>query len=325
MSAHGKRFRFKRRIEHNFDLPACAEYSAIDFDLAVDVFKDEYMRDDWSTRTLSFHLENLSVFRKYIETQGMTLGQVTPGVLDQFVKNMRSAGKKKNTINGRVKTLRVFYRILHKKGYVPQNHAFSLDTIEGPETDIIPFTSEQVKALLSKPERSTFVGLRDYMIMEILLDTGIRLDEMCNAKVSDIDTKGCSLYVRLGKGRKSRTVFFGAETRKSVIKYLSVTGIVKDGEQNLILNQDGGPLKPRSVQERISIYAEAAGIRGVRPSPHTFRHTFAKMYLMNGGDPYALRDLLGHNTMTTVIRYLKLFREDLRVKYRGKSPVDRLS
>lgn len=325
MLAEGKRFRFKRKIEDNSNLPICTEYSAIDFDLAIDIFKDEYMRDEWSPRTLSFHTENLNVFRKYIETQGMTLGQVTPGVLDQFVKNMRSAGRKKNTINGRVKTLRVFFGILNKKGYIPQNPAFSLDTIQGPKTDIKPFTSEQVKALLSKPDRSTFVGLRDYMIMQLLLDTGIRLDELCNAKVSDIDTKGCSLYVRLGKGRKSRTVFFGAETRKSVIKYLSVIGTAKDGELNLILNQDGGPLRPRSVQERISIYAEAAGIRGVRPSPHTFRHTFAKMYLMNEGDPYALRDLLGHNTMSTVILYLKLFRDDLRVKYRGKSPVDRLS
>jgi integrase/recombinase XerD len=92
-----------------------------------------------------------------------------------------------------------------------------------------------------------------------------------------------------------------------------------------VLNQDGYPLRPRSVEDRISLYARAAGIKGVRPSPHTFRHSFAKMFLMNDGDPYVLRDLLGHNTMAMVIIYLKLFREDLYKKYIGKSPVDNLS
>lgn len=142
--------------------------------------------------------------------------------------------------------------------------------------------------------------------------------------MSDVDLKGCSIYIRQGKGRKSRTVFFGIETRRSITRYLAFTGIANEGDTNLVLNQDGHPLKPRSIQERISLYAATAGIKGVRPSPHTFRHTFAKMFLMNEGDPYALRDLLGHSTMSTVIIYLKLFREDLYKKYRGRSPVDRL-
>jgi len=167
--------------------------------------------------------------------------------------------------------------------------------------------------------------MRDYMIMQLLLDSGIRLEELCSIRVSDVDIKGCSIYIRQGKGRKSRTVFFGIETRRSIAKYLTFTGIANEGDTNLVLNQDGHPLRPRSIQERISLYAGTAGIKGVRPSPHTFRHTFAKMFLMNEGDPYALRDLLGHNTMSTVIIYLKLFREDLYKKYRGRSPVDGLA
>ncbi|MCL6479212.1 MAG: tyrosine-type recombinase/integrase [Peptococcaceae bacterium] len=316
-------FRFKRKTADV--IPYSVQCSDIDFNYALDIFKDEYMRDDWSQRTLNFHLENLAIFKKYLDTQSMSLGQISQDVLDDYIKSMRTAGKKKNTINGRIKTLRVFFRVLNKKGYIPNNPALSLETIRGPQVDIRPFSDDQIKALLSQPDRTTFVGLRDYMVMQLLLDTGIRLEELCNVIVSDVDLKSCSIYIRQGKGRKSRTVFFGAETRKSVIKYLTFTGIASDGDTNLVLNQDGQPLKPRSIQERISIYAIAAGIKGVRPSPHTFRHTFAKMYLMNGGDPYALRDLLGHNTMSTVILYLKLFREDLYVKYRGKSPVDNLT
>ncbi|MCG8401237.1 MAG: tyrosine-type recombinase/integrase, partial [Firmicutes bacterium] len=126
-----------------------------------------------------------------------------------------------------------------------------------------------------------------------------------------------------GKRNKSRTVFFGLKTRKKLMKYLNITKGQSD--DFLILSQDGFRIKSRTVQDNITKYARAAAITGVRPSPHTFRHTFAKMFLMNGGDPYVLRDLLGHNSMSTVILYLKLFREDLYQKYKGKSPVDRIN
>jgi integrase/recombinase XerD len=289
-------------------------------DEALEIFKNNYMLDDRSCRTLAFHLENLAVFDKYLAPTLNGSG-VTSAVLEDYKMDMRHRNLKKNTINGRIKTLRVFFRILKESGYTTSDPAAGLKTIKGPKPDIVPFTGEQILALFAQPDTTTFVGLRDRMIMQILLDTGIRLDELCGLDLESLDLKKCSLRV-LGKGRKLRAVMFGSETAKAIRKYLHFTGIT-DGY--LILSQDGLPLQSRSVQERITIYAKAAGIKGVRPSPHTFRHTFAKMFLMNGGDPYVLRDLLGHETMSTVIIYLKLFRDDLHKKYQGKSPVDRLT
>ncbi|ACV63232.1 integrase family protein [Desulfofarcimen acetoxidans DSM 771] len=293
----------------------------IDFDYAVELFKDAYMVDEWSQRTLNYHLENLTAFKKFLTTQAVNISLISAKTLDEYVKSMKNADKKKNTINGRVKTLRVFFRILNEKEYIPDNPALGLKTIRGPKPEIFPFSDEQINALLAQPDRTTFAGLRDYMIMQILLDTGVRLEELCNIKYSDVNLKTCRILVRKGKGNKSRTVLFGSETRRTIMKYLKVTGDL-DAETNLILNQDGNPLKQRSVQDRISLHASAAGLKGVRPSPHTFRHTFAKKFLMNGGDPYVLRDLLGHNSMSTVIIYLRLFSDDLAKKYQGKSPVD---
>lgn len=304
------------------DAPAVSECN-IDFDEAIEIFKEQYMRDDWSQRTLDFHIENISNFKKFLITQVGDQESISHELLEKYIMSMRSARKKKNTINGRIKTLRVFLRVLYENEYIDFNPAASLKSIKGKSTEIIPFNDEQVKALLNMPDKDTFAGLRDYMIMRILLDTGIRLNELCNIRLSDINMKDYRIYIRKGKGRKSRTVFFGNDTRKTIQKYLNFTGL-SDADEYLILNPDGFQLKPRSVQERISIHATAAGIKGVRPSPHTFRHTFAKMFLMNDGDPYVLKDLLGHNSMSTVIIYLKLFRDDLYKKYQGKSPVDRL-
>lgn len=315
-----KNLRFRRSADRNVKTDV-QSYDTFDVDEAIQVFKEAYMYDDWSQRTLDFHLENLSVFKSYLSKQEVT--SVTPKILEDYIGELRKTGKKINTINGRIKTFRVFFRVLHEKRYIPNNPAENIRTIKGAKPEIMPFTQEQVKVLLAAPDKNTFTGLRDTMIMLILLDTGIRLEELVNVKLGDLDLKKSSIFIRKGKGQKSRTVYFGAETRKLVSKYLSFTGI-EDEESNLILNQDGQSLRPRTIQERISDYAKAANITGVRCSPHTFRHTFAKMFLMSDGDPYVLRDLLGHSCMSTVIIYLKLFREDLQKKYRGKSPVDKL-
>lgn len=293
------------------------------FEYYIEFFKTEYMRDEWSQRSLNFHLENLRYFKRFLNKQAFDIKKVTLNVLEKYVKEMRNSGKKRNTVNGRIKTLRVFFRILHAREYIPDNPATYLRLIKGPKTQIIPFSADQIINILAQPDKNSCIGLRDYMIMQILLDTGIRLGELCNIRTSDIDIKNCSLFVRRGKGNKSRTVGFGKETRRTLVKYYSCINI-HDNEIHLISNQSGQPLHPRSIQDRITLYAQNAGIRSVRCSPHTFRHTFAKIFLMNDGDPYVLRDLLGHNSMSTVIIYLKLFREDLLKKYEGKSPVDTL-
>ncbi|MEG6512445.1 tyrosine-type recombinase/integrase [Desulforamulus ruminis] len=295
---------------------------SFDMEEAVDLFTDAYMYDDWSKRTLKFHLENLAAFKKFLLTRQKG-ARVSSRLLGDFIGEMRKNGRKLNTINGRIKTLRVFFRVLCEKEYIGKNPAENLRTIKGAGSEIIPFSQEQVKALLAAPDKNTFVGLRDYMIMLILLDTGVRLDELVHVRPSDISLNSKSIFIRSGKGKKSRTVYFGAETRKAIQKYLKYIGI-RDEERPLLLNQDGQPLRPRTIQERIAEYAKNAQIKGVRCSPHTFRHTFSKMFLMGGGDPYVLRDLLGHSTMSTVITYIKLFREDLQKKYRGNSPVDKL-
>ncbi|KNZ69319.1 tyrosine recombinase XerC [Thermincola ferriacetica] len=300
--------------------------AGIDLDRAIEIFSGEYAEQGWAERSLKYHQENLSVLKKYlVYVRGIEdIGLVTHQVLKDFKGYLVNRGLKKNTVNGRIRTLRVFFGKLADLGYIPTNPAAGLEEIKKRETPVIvPFTDEQVRQLLAQPDQSTFVGLRDWVIMQVLLDTGVRVDELCSLRLGDIDFRHNTITVVRGKGSKTRNVLFGSATRKALLKYISRTGL-NDPEGYLFLNQDGGQLKKRTVQDNISNYAQKAGIKGVRCSPHTFRHTFAKMFLMNGGDPYVLRDLMGHSTMNTVIIYLRLFRPDLEQKYRGKSPVDNL-
>jgi integrase/recombinase XerD len=293
---------------------------------AIEIFASEYSELGWAKRTLKFHLENLNVLKKYlIFHQGIEdIGLISFQVLKDFRGYLINKGLKKNTINGRIRTLKVFFRKMQEIGHLPCNLSKGIEEIKKRESpEIVPFSDEQIRLLLGQPNRITFAGFRDWVIMQVLLDTGIRLEELCNLKVSSVDLKHNSIIVVRGKGSKTRIVVFGVTTKKALMKYMTKVGL-KNPEEYLFLNQDGGQLKNRTVQENIANYGYKAGLKGVRCSPHTFRHTFAKNFLMSDGDPYVLRDLLGHSTMNTVTIYLRLFNPDLQKKYRGKSPVDKL-
>jgi len=298
----------------------------INIEEAIEIFAGEYAEQGWAKRSLQFHLDNLSVFKKYLMycRDINDIGLVELQVLKDFKAHMANKGLKKNTINGRIRTLRVFFRKLNDLGYIRTDPSKGLDEIKKRESpEIIPFNDKQIRLLLAQPDRTTFTGLRDWVIMQVLLDTGIRVEELINLRIADIDFKHNSITVVRGKGSKTRNVFFGKTTRKALQKYIVKVGL-RNQDEYVFLNQDGGQLKKRTVQDSIAKYAQKAGIQGVRCSPHTFRHTFAKMFLMNGGNPYVLRDLLGHTTMNTVTIYLRLFNPDLEKKYQGKSPVDNL-
>ncbi len=300
--------------------------TGINLDRAIDLFTGEYTEQGWVERSLQFHKENLNVLFNYLGEIKLIddIGLVTTEVLKDFIGYMRNKGLKENTINGRVKTFHVFFGIMTVLGYIPHDPSSVIrETKSRMKPVIIPFSEDQIKALLTQPNQKSFVGLRDWVMMQILLDTGIRVEELINVRFGNVDFKHNSIMVVRGKGQKTRTVIFGHVTRKALMRYVAKVGF-SEPEEYLFLNQDGGQLKKRTVQDIISKYGEKAGIKGVRCSPHTFRHTFAKMFVLNEGDPYVLRDLLGHADMTTVTIYLKLFRPDLERKYRGKSPVDKL-
>lgn len=185
------------------------------------------------------------------------------------------------------------------------------------------FTEEQISILLSAPDKGRFVGLRDYFIMLLLLDTGIRLSELVGIKIADIKLPENEVIITEAKGGKQRRVFLSSRTKETLKKYLRVRGEIP-GNQYLFVSSEDLPIRQRNVQERLSIYGQKAKLEGVRVSPHTFRHTFAKMYIMRGGDPFSLQALLGHATLDMVKNYVNLWGTDLQKMHRQFSPVEYL-
>ena len=127
--------------------------------------------------------------------------------------------------------------------------------------------------------------------MSLMLDTGIRARELVDLSVGDIRWEDNTILVD-GKGNKERLVPMQTTLKRQLRKYVAIRGTLP--AESLFVNIDDQTLSKRRIQEFIALYGRRANIQNVRCSPHTFRHTFAKMSVQNGADVFALQKILGH-------------------------------
>jgi integrase/recombinase XerD len=196
-----------------------------------------------------------------------------------------------------------------------------LSELDNSESYIGPFEEAEMISLLAQPDRSSFASYRDYTIMLVLLDTGVRVSELVNMKMSDVDIHGSRVKV-WGKGSKEREVIFQATTGRFLHRYMQLRG--SDQHDYLWITDMGNPMNPRGFQERLTLYGRQAELNSVRVSPHTFRHTCAKMYILKGGYILSLQKLLGHSSLEMVRHYVDLWGSDLQQMHRKYSPVESL-
>ncbi len=228
------------------------------------------------------------------------------------------------SVLGYVRTIKAFWSWLIFEGYITSNPMEKLKLPRVPKKVIITFTPEHIVRMVGALDRTSHRGFRDYCIVLLLLDTGMRKSELLGLRVEDIDFKQSSLRVR-GKGNKERIVPLGTQARRTLWRYLSVHRPETTAETtNLFLATSGERLGDWSVRWILARLAKKAGISGVRCSAHTFRHTFAKEYLMQGGDVFSLQKILGHSSLEMVRTYVNLAQSDVALQHRKFSPVDNL-
>jgi len=222
----------------------------------------------------------------------------------------------------RVRTLRQFFNFLVNEGYLTQNPITAVEKLKTDEVIITALTNEQVKKILKSADRTTFTGLREYTMLLLMLETGIRLSEMSGLNTTDINFEEGSIKV-FGKGARERVVPFQRRCRKQLKHYISYRCTDLDHDL-LFVTIDNQPIKNRTIQERLEILTYKAGLTGVKTSPHIWRHTFARLYIMNGGDPFSLKKILGHKSWEMVHRYVNLFGHQVAVQHQKASPVEHL-
>lgn len=294
-----------------------------------------------SRKTMTWYEQKLVCFCKYMEEQQKEtdISAVTLWHLRAFIVAVQggNAGavtlhprKNENvadlTIKGYVQVLKGFFNwcVQEEPPLLKHNPAIKLENPKVSKYIIPTFDDTQVDALLAACDLKTPLGYRDFTIMLLLYDTGIRLSELCGLELSHIH-KG---YIRVfGKGDKEREVGLHPETAKHIWKYVHrFRASYNENETRVFLNRYGKPLTVSGIGQAVADIGKRAGITGVRVSPHTFRHTYARVYLVNGGDVYKLSRSLGHSEIATTEEYLKDFQSrDARKDHDDFSPVARLN
>ena len=214
-------------------------------------------------------------------------------------RQQTEGGLSPRTIHAHVRALKVFSSWLEEEGYTKSNILYRVKRPKLPETRIQVLSKLETETLLSVIKPNCFLGARQYLIIVLLLDTGMRATELCEVKLSDVSLSDNSIKV-MGKGQKERLVYFGMRTKKYLERYLT-TWRGESEEENLLLSVDGTPLTYEGLSHSAKGLGQKCGIP--RLHAHLLRHTFAVNYLVNGGDLMSLRLILGHTDISVKPSY----------------------
>ncbi|WP_249267727.1 tyrosine-type recombinase/integrase [Paenibacillus odorifer] len=186
------------------------------------------------------------------------------------------------------------------------------------------FSDEDVIRLLSAPNRKVYTGRRDYCMMLVLVDCGLRIKELTGLRVSDVDFKLRQIVVRaeIAKSNTTRVVPVSQRTLKELEKLISYMDV--EGSDYLWLTQFGERYLGDTFGKMLKLYAKRVGVIGPRVSPHTFRHYFAVKFLRGSGDTIALSRILGHVSLDMTQVYVRFTGTDLQEQHDKASPVMQL-
>jgi site-specific recombinase XerD len=216
------------------------------------------------------------------------------------------------TVRGFVQVIKTFCKWLYMEELLDQDPSLRLKRPKVAKYIIRTFTARDLEDMLGACDRRLHLGFRNYAIILLLCDTGIRLGELCNLRLEDFHLGvGDESYISVfGKGRKERHVGVSALVAKCLWKYISVHRQADGEETRLFVGRSGKPLAPSAVQDMLKQIKRRIGLEGVRVSPHTFRHTFSVLYMKSGGKLERLSRELGHSKLVVTEEYLKMFGSD---------------
>lgn len=298
----------------------------------------------WSPRTLKDRAQNLQRFTwwlEHVEGEPAVLDSLSPSLIRAFLAYLRdpqpegrwgtehhatSRETRPSTVHTYYRALRAFSNFCLAEGLVEDSPLRNVKPPRVPTDQVQPFSMEQVQALVDAARRGKNPE-REAALVLILVDTGLRAAEICSLTVADADRGTGELSV-VGKGNKRRQVYMGVTARRSLWRYLEAERRGAEATEPLFVsvggNLAGSALTPSGLHSIIQKLGKVAGLKGVRCSPHTLRHTFAVNFLRGGGNLFELQQLMGHTDLTVLRRYVALAEADLAQAHRNASPADRM-
>ena len=277
---------------------------------------------NYSSHTEISYFKDLTQFQNFIKNE---IGQFDPFTIssDQirmWIVKLMEKGQKSSTVNRKLSTIKSFYKFLQKKESMEMNPALY---IQGPkiETKLPSFVrhSDMLKVLSSDSFTDDFEGHRNRFLIELLYLTGMRREELVMLKNSDVDLYSNLLHVH-GKGNKDRLIPISKKTNQRFINYTSIRNDkVENRAPYLFVRKNGKRLYSEMVYSIVNKHLSDVKTLSVK-SPHVLRHSFATAMLNNGAEINAIKNLLGHASLSSTQIYTHVTFKELKKVYNNAHP-----
>ena len=312
-------------------IPIGVSVSAYLSDLAVDNKRPRYI--DFQKTRLRYFVTHITAIHPDYHIQDLCVEDARGFLATLQKKEVRFANHpRKHEVAGKLssgyihgigRALKAFSSWAFQYRYLDINVLAGMDLPKIPKRQPIPLTEQEMKKVIEGALNSTLEWERNVALISLMMDTGMRVEEISNLKESQINfTTG--QIIDLGKGDKMRVVPFAREARLALLHYKSIRPPAIDPDKDFFfLTSDGYHLEINPIEKMFQRLRVIVNIP--RLTPHLLRHTFAVRSLLLGADLASISRILGHESIATTQKYLNMCSEDIKEQHRHFSPMDNLN
>ena len=282
----------------------------------------EYLKVErkYSNKTILSYKDDLREYNEFLGNNFTNILNIDMNIVNNYMKYLYDRKITKSSISRKLSSIRGLYNYLVREDIIKENH---FNKIQNPKRELyLPkfLKDEELDKIFSACNSNNPTEERDTLIIELLYATGVRVSELVNIKIKDINREEKLIKV-LGKGNKERMVIYNNHTKKALDTYLKdgYNYFNKKSSEYLILNKNGNKLSERYIREIINKKVSQASL-DIKISPHTLRHTFATDILENGADLMTVKELLGHESLNTTSIYTHITNEQIKKTYNLAHP-----
>ena len=278
-------------------------------DHLIESFLDSlYIEKGLSQNTVQSYKNDISSFAAWVEkSPDIPLAKTTKSNINQYIAHLFKSGLKSSSVNRKISTIKSFFIFLLKKKHILLSPVEDIDMVRQEKYLPVSMSEKEVELLLKSPSLDSFIGRRDRAMIEMLYATGMRISELINLKITDVDCNRLIAKV-MGKGSKERLIPYGEIAADHLNMYLQDRKDINSNE--IFLSNRGKKITRGAFWNRIKLYLRKENLKE-SISPHTLRHAFATHLLNRGADLRSVQILLGHSDLSTTQIYTHIAKKRL--------------
>ncbi|MEH6949577.1 tyrosine-type recombinase/integrase [Bacillus sp. JJ634] len=310
------------------------------FDEAIEIFIKAKEAEGVRKSAIKGYYDTVRYFQEWLRSDIEYINEVTSTIIREYINYLKNdrfpyQGDEKRernkrglsvyTINIRLRNLKAIFRFLPEEGVINKNPTRNIPLVkDDAHEEVQGLTDEEVDMILASYDDKLFAQWRDKTLVLLLLDTGLRINEAMSLTVNNVDFQQNTLYVpsAIAKNRKHREIPMSREISKRLKQLVDETVQYFGDGSRIFMNAYGDDFTPDAFRKRLNRLKKKLNITKLHP--HMFRHTFARNYVLNGGDVFTLQKILDHADIQTTGKYIQTDSEHLRQQHNKFSPVRRL-